>query len=185
MSLHAHALGVARANISAVSARFSCDHLASLNMASSRESWRRIRRLWRRKQMEESKVQTPRMQRRRMQRRTLLGLMNTQSVFPTHTITYNASGCWGLVRSCIWQDFFEKHFIWLLRIDSDCYGHTARLYVERCYIVYKNFQKLVEEGGWGDPDVIASYLEAIEHISELGRRQECIQWCAEMLLCAL
>ena len=45
------------------------------------------------KKANESGVETPRMPRRRMQRRTLIGLMNHKVVFPTHTITYNASGC--------------------------------------------------------------------------------------------
>ena len=69
---------------------------------------------------------------------------------------------------------FVEHFEWLERRDPmfgpDSYGQSIRLYVERCYLMWRNMNELVDEDGWKKKAEFKRYLDAIEKIPDLGNK---------------
>ena len=71
--------------------------------------------------------------------------------------------------------FFRKHFDWLLRNDpefgTDSYGQTARLYVERVFVMHNEFEELVNEDKWKEHTAFAPFIEALDSIPDLKNKK--------------
>ena len=71
--------------------------------------------------------------------------------------------------------FGYYHFQWLLRSDPefgpDSYGNSIRLYVERCYVMWRDMNCLFEDEGWKRRPEFKAYLNAIEKVPDLGNKK--------------
>ena len=106
---------------------------------------------------------------------TFIGLMNTASGPPRAKLSEGRCPVLyakGLFVCAFGNAYFARHFEWLLRSDpefgSDSYGQSIWLYVERCYLMRRDLDELVDNDGWKLKPEFADYIEAIETMPDLG-----------------
>ena len=55
-------------------------------------------------------------------------------------------------------------------LGQDRHGQTLRLYIERCYVMKRDFDNLVIDDGWKTMSEIVAYLKAVECMPDLGEK---------------
>ena len=108
---------------------------------------------------------------------TLIGQMNVASG-PSGTMLKEGECpllyAEGLFIRAFGEAYFTKYFEWLLRNDPnlgrDGHGQTLWLYIERCYIMKRDFDNLENDDGQKTMPEFAAYLKAVECVPDLGEK---------------